>query len=94
MSIKTIYLIHHSHTDIGYTHDQPILLDLEERFISEAVHLADKYAGRESDGAFRWTVETTYVLKQWLDHAPQAEIDRFIALEKAGRIEVMTALIE
>ncbi|MEZ4717870.1 MAG: hypothetical protein R2851_17545 [Caldilineaceae bacterium] len=88
MAIETIYFIHHSHTDIGYTHDQPILLDLEERFISDAVRLADKYAARDSDGAFRWTVETTYVLDQWLRHAPQAEVDRFIALERAGRIEV------
>jgi hypothetical protein len=88
MTIDTIYFIHHSHTDIGYTHDQPILFDLEERFITEAVHLADKYAQRETDGAFRWTVETTYVLKQWLEHSSQAEVDRFIALERAGRIEV------
>ncbi len=88
MTIETIYFIHHSHTDIGYTHDQPILFDLEERFLSEAVRLADKYADSDTDGAFRWTVETTYVLKQWLDHAPQTEVDKFIALEKAGRIEV------
>ena len=88
MTIDTIYFIHHSHTDIGFTHDQPILLDLEERFISEAVRLAGKYADSDTDGAFRWTVETTYVLKQWLDHAPPAEVDSFIALEKAGRIEV------
>lgn len=88
MTVKTIYFIHHSHTDIGYTHDQPILLDLEERFISDAVRLADKYAERTTHGAFRWTVETTYVLDQWLRHAPQHEVDRFLALERAGRIEV------
>lgn len=86
--IETLYLIHHSHTDIGYTHDQPIVFDLHERFISTAVELADRHAASDSDGAFRWTVENTYVLSRWLDHAPQAEIDRFLALEKAGRIEV------
>ena len=50
--------------------------------------MAHRYAAQESDGAFRWTVETTHVLKRWLDHAPQSEIDTFLALEKAGRIEV------
>ena len=73
MTVETIYFIHHSHTDIGYTHDQPILFDLVERFLSEAVHLVDKYTDRETNDAFRWTVETTYVLSQWLDHAPPSE---------------------
>lgn len=86
--IETLYLIHHSHTDIGYTHDQPIVFDLHERFLSEALTLAERSADRDSDGAFRWTVENTYVLDRWLQHASTAEIERFQALERAGRIEV------
>jgi hypothetical protein len=86
--IDTLYFIHHSHTDIGFTHDQPIVWHLHERFIDEALKLADKYAANNSDGAFRWTVETTGVLAQWLQHASQQQLDRFLALEKAGRIEV------
>ena len=42
--IQTLYLIHHSHTDIGYTHDQPVVLDLHERFITTALNLADRDA--------------------------------------------------
>jgi hypothetical protein len=60
--IETLYFIHHSHTDIGYTHDQPIVFDMHERFISEALTLAERSADSDSDGAFRWTVENTYVL--------------------------------
>jgi len=86
--IETLYFIHHSHTDIGYTHDQPILFDLHERFITQALDLADRYAASESDGAFRWTVENTYVLSRWLQHATPAQVERFQALERAGRIEV------
>lgn len=86
--IDTLYLIHHSHTDIGYTHDQPIVFDLHERFLSEALQLAERTAESDCDSAFRWTVENTYVLDRWLQHATSAEIDRFIAMERAGRIEV------
>jgi alpha-mannosidase len=86
--VHTLYFIHHSHTDIGYTHDQPIVFDLHGRFLDEALHLADKYSDRESDGAFRWTVETTYVLYRWLQQASARQIERFKALERAGRIEV------
>lgn len=86
--IDTIYLIHHSHTDIGYTHDQPIVWDLHERFIDQALDCAERWAERDSDGAFRWTMESTAVLWHWLQHAAPSDIDRLIALEQAGRIEV------
>ena len=86
--VQTIYFIHHSHTDIGYTHDQPIVWDLHERFIDEALRLTGKYATHDSAGAFRWTVETTGVLSRWLRHASARQIEQFLALEKAGRIEV------
>jgi alpha-mannosidase len=86
--IETLYFIHHSHTDIGYTHDQPIVFDLHERFITQALTLAERSADSDSDGAFRWTVENTYVLLRWLRHASPREIERFQAMEKAGRIEV------
>ena len=86
--IETLYFIHHSHTDIGYTHDQPIVFDLHERFITQALTLAERSADSDSDGAFRWTVENTYVLLRWLQHASPREIERFQAMEKAGRIEV------
>jgi alpha-mannosidase len=86
--VDSLYLIHHSHTDIGYTHDQPIVWDLHGRFIDEALRLTDKYAGQNSDGAFRWTVENTGVLWDWLQHAPKETVERFIAQERQGRIEV------
>ena len=86
--VETIYLIHHSHTDVGYTHDQPIVWDLHGRFIEEAVRLADRYAASESSGAFRWTVENTAVLYDWLKRAEPEQVQRFIRLEHAGRIEV------
>lgn len=86
--IDTLYLVHHSHTDIGYTSDQPVVWDMHTRFIDEALDLAERYAHHDGDGAFRWTVETTAVLQHWLAHASPAEIDRLVALEKAGRVEV------
>lgn len=87
-AIETIYFIHHSHTDIGYTSDQPVVWEMHTRFLDEALDLAERYAGSDSDGAFRWTVETTGILQHWLQQATLPEIDRLIALERAGRVEV------
>lgn len=86
--IETIYLIHHSHTDIGYTQDQPIVWEMQSHFIDEAIDLAEKYQAHDTDGAFRWTIETTSMLEYWLKYASFHDIDRLVELEHKGRIEV------
>jgi alpha-mannosidase len=86
--VETIYLIHHSHTDIGYTHDQPVVWDLHRRFIDVALDLCERDAGSDEDSAFRWTVETTGVLQHWLRTSSDRQIARFVELARAGRIEV------
>ena len=40
--IHTIYFIHHSHTDICYTHDQPIVWDLQTRFVDTALSMVNR----------------------------------------------------
>ena len=83
--LETIYLIHHSHTDIGYTHDQPILWEMERRFIDDAIDLCEQYADDAGDHAFRWNIETIAPLLYWLKHSSDKQIERLIQLEKAKR---------
>ena len=87
-SISELYLVHHSHTDVGYTHDQPTLWDMQRRFIDEAIMLAERDADVEAPHAFRWTVETTAPFLYWLDTASEDQLERFCRLESQGRIEV------
>ncbi len=87
--ITTLYLIHHSHTDIGFTHDQPIVWELHGRFINQALNYIEQYADEaQADDRFRWTVETTGVLDQWLRQAKAADVDRLMWAERAGLLEV------
>jgi hypothetical protein len=87
--LDTIYVIHHSHTDIGFTHDQPIFWDLQARFIDEALYFIEEYAAQHPfDSAFRWTVETTCGLEEWLKTARASDIDRLVWAEKNGYLEV------
>lgn len=90
--IDTIYLVHHCHTDIGYTHDQPVLWDLQRRFIDTALDLSARDADEDGPGAFRWTVETTAPLLAWLETAPEGRVEQFRRLEERGRIEVTAML--
>lgn len=86
--ITDIYLVPHSHTDIGYTHPQPIVLELHRRFLDQAMDLAEATAHHADGSAFRWMVEVSGTAKDWWQHATSTERDRFVAAAKAGRIEV------
>jgi len=91
-NVQTIYFIHKTHLDIGYTHDQPIVWDLHDRFVDEAIEYAERSSDSEADGAFRWTLENMILLQHWLQQATPSQLERFTTLERAGRIEVTAML--
>lgn len=86
--VETIQLINHCHTDIGYTHDQPTLWDLQRRFIDDGLALAERDLDKNSADAFHWTIETTAPLLLWLETASEEQIERLQRVESAGRVEV------
>lgn len=86
--LTTIYLVHHSHTDVGYTHDQPVVWELYRRFLDAAVDACERDLDADADWAMRWTVETTAPLLHWLQSANDRQVERFLRLAKSGRIEV------
>lgn len=86
--VETIQLVNHCHTDIGYTHDQPTLWDLQRRFIDDGLALAERDLEKESADAFHWTIETTAPLLRWLETASDEQIERLQRVEQAGRVEV------
>lgn len=67
MSIDTLYLVHHSHTDIGSTGNQPTIWELQTRFITQALEQVEREAERFGvERATRWIIETAGELEYWL----------------------------
>jgi len=87
MSPFTIYLTHHSHCDLGYTHDLPIVYELQRRYIDEVLDLADNHADLGEEATFRWTCEVTSVVEHWLETASPRQVERFVAAAQRGQIE-------
>lgn len=64
--MKKIYVVHHSHTDIGYT-------DLQERVIfnqicdiKKAIRIIKEgYEKRTPEKYFKWNCETYYCVEQF-----------------------------
>ena len=98
--IKEILFVHHSHTDIGYTHPQPVVLELHRRFIDEALDIAEATADYDEESRFRWTCEVTGITEDWWKRADNRQRDRFLAaigrkqFEVAGLSWHMTPLMD
>ena len=63
--VKEIWLIHHSHTDIGYTHPRPIVFELQRRFLDDALDLIEKTRDLPDVARFRWTCESSGIAWDW-----------------------------
>jgi hypothetical protein len=79
MKLDTIYVIHHTHTDIGFTNDQPIFWEMQYRFINDALRLIDTCSGYPYESRFRWTVETTCGLEAWLKTTSSLSLNERLA---------------
>lgn len=86
--IEELLLVHHSHTDIGYTHPQPVIFELHHRFIEMALDIAEASQDEREDARFRWTCEVTGTTRAWWDSATLHDRERFLAAVRRGQIEV------
>jgi alpha-mannosidase len=86
VKINEILLLHHCHTDIGYTHPQPVIWELHRRFIDQALDLCEETSDWPNMSRLRWTCECTAPLVYWLDRASDHQIDRFRSLVQHGQL--------
>lgn len=78
----TLHLMPLSHTDIGYTHTQPIVKEIHMRTLDEVVEIC------AVDPDYRWTLETLWPLEAYREGRSEAQFGRLIDLIRDGRIAV------
>ncbi len=84
----TIYLVQHSHTDIGYTRQQSEILAEHLRYIDKALDYCDETDHLPENAQFRWTCEAAWTVREYLNSRPEKQINRLLKRIKEGRIEV------
>jgi hypothetical protein len=84
--LREILVIHHTHTDIGYTHDPPIVWELNRQFIDDILDEIDRTQDWDTSSRPIWTCEVTETLRYWLRTAGLPQIDRFKRAVGAGRM--------
>jgi hypothetical protein len=70
---REILVIHHSHTDVGYTERQGRVARWHADFIRQAVRAAAVDEGRPS--GFAWVCETFWAVERFLESASAREVD-------------------
>jgi hypothetical protein len=84
----TVFAVHHSHLDIGYTDPRGTVLRHHLEYLDSALTLARLTDDWPDDARFRWTVESAMPALRWLAaRGPQAA-GEFADRVRAGRIEV------
>ncbi len=84
----TIYLVEHTHTDIGYTRPQTEILPEHLRYIDYALDYCDQTDDYPDNAKFRWTCEASWPVREYLKSRPKKQIERLVKRVKEGRIEV------
>lgn len=82
-NIKTIYIMPSSHWDLGF------LAPPEEILPRLKPHIDEVIANAKADPEFRWTIESAWQLREWLNRTddPQ-QIKDFVELVHKGQIQV------
>ncbi|TDD93585.1 glycoside hydrolase family 38 C-terminal domain-containing protein [Actinomadura rubrisoli] len=84
----SVFVVHHSHLDIGYTDTQGTVLRHHLDYLDAALRLARETDGRPDDARFRWSVESSLPALRWLATRPEDQVAEFAERVRAGNIEV------
>lgn len=77
-----LYLLAHSHVDIGYTELQTEVEKKQWKNIDEGIRLAKQSAGYKNGAAFKWNSEALWAVKSYLENFPEKRESFFDAVRK------------
>ncbi len=84
----TIYLLHHSHNDIGYTHVQDEVEQIQWKNLEEAVRLSQQTKDLPEGIRFKWNTEVMWAVDSWLARASPEKQELFCQAVRNGWIDL------
>ena len=84
----TVYLLPHSHTDIGYTDLQSRVAKNHLDYLDSVIEFCKATDGYPEEAKFRWNIEVSWALQNYLRSRPEAKVRELLALLRSGRVEL------
>ena len=81
-----IYLMHHTHLDIGYTHTQEEVEQRQMEFLDRVLGLIRETDDYPPDARFTWLPEGLWAVESWLEAADGAKRAAFLEAARTDRI--------
>ncbi|MHB0875243.1 MAG: glycoside hydrolase family 38 N-terminal domain-containing protein [Anaerolineae bacterium] len=83
-----VYLVPFSHHDLGYTDLPEVCIQQHREYFERIVDYCRQTDGFPEEARFRWTCDTTWAVKWYLESADAQAIARFFDYVRDGRIEI------
>ena len=83
---RTLYLLPHSHTDIGYSAYQAIVEKNHMRYLDEGIDIAERTAGYPEGARFKWNIEVMWPLESYVSTASAGRKSRLSSAVANGWI--------
>jgi hypothetical protein len=83
----SVFLVNHSHTDIGFTHPYLDCIDIHVKNLRLALDMIDATADWPGSSRMRWTVESAWQVQHFLRAFPQ-DRDRLATAVRQGLVEI------
>jgi hypothetical protein len=84
----TVFLVLHSHTDLGFTAPVSVVAQIHNRNTDRAIELCRQTAGEREGEAFKWTCEVTWQIQNYLRDRSRAQVGALMDLVRSGAIEI------
>ena len=81
-----IYLLHHTHLDIGYTHVQTEVEQMQWQYLEDAIELGENTKDYPEGARFKWLPEGLWAVDSYLRNASREKERRFIDAVRKGYI--------
>ena len=86
--LRDLWLLPHSHVDIGYTHRQDDVIDIQITNLETGLRLAQASAANPPGLRFKWNPEAVWSLDHFLQRATPEKREEFIQAVRRGDVEV------
>lgn len=83
-----VFLVPFSHHDLGYTDLPAVCIQQHREYFDRIVEYCGQTDAFPEDARFRWTCDTTWAVKWYLESASASARERFLDLVRDGRIEI------